>query len=243
MPDQLNRLPFNRTGQGRIWVSRRRFTTGFSARLARKAQIPSPAAACHVEIHVYLPQKSFKFQKGDPMSRRKELLAVLSASLVLGLAVLASLRHAQASEGREAMATSGTLTASKAWARISPVSGNPSAAFVTITNRGTADALVAAEAPLAGRIELHQHLMTGTVMRMRKTKAIPVAAKTTTVLGLHSYHLMLFDLKSQPLPGTVIPLTLRFKSGKSLTLDMIAQGISAMGPDGDSPMTQDHMGH
>ena len=58
----------------------------------------------------------------------------------------------------------GSLTIDHPWARASAT--ETGAAYMTITNQGTApDELVAAAAPVAGKVELHTHIAEGDVMR------------------------------------------------------------------------------
>jgi periplasmic copper chaperone A len=194
------------------------------------------------------------------MSRRKEVLAVCLASALLAVAAAAgslSEARAGAKEAASRMSPKLGLTAmtanfhvQDAWARINPVSGRPATGYVTIHYGGTtADALVSATTPLAKRVELHQHVMDKGIMRMPKITAIAIAPDSETKLSPGSYHLMLFDLTSQPKPGTQVPLTLTFKSGTRLTLAMVTQPVTAMGPDGKTVapatgmMAHDHMGH
>lgn len=172
------------------------------------------------------------------MSRRKEVMAICMASVLLAIAAITgSLSHANAAASALSV-TVGAMHTYDAWARINPVTGRPSSAYMTLHNSGTKpDALISATTPLAGRVELHQHQMDKGMMRMRKVDAIAIAPQSRTTLAPSGYHLMMFDLKSQPKPGTRMPVTLRFKSGIKLTLDMVAQAVTAMGPAGNPALS------
>ena len=78
-----------------------------------------------------------------------------------------------------------------------------------------ADALVAAELPVAARAELHTHIKDGDVMRMRQVSSIDVPAGGTVNLQPGGLHIMLIDLKEPLRQGETFPLTLTFaKAGK-----------------------------
>jgi periplasmic copper chaperone A len=104
-----------------------------------------------------------------------------------------------------------------AWARFSPIAGRPAAAYMTIHGSATADRLIAASSPVAGRVEIHDHIREGDVMRMVKLTGVDVPADGEVMFKPGGLHFMLFDVKSAPKPGTMFPLTLMFeKAGKQL---------------------------
>jgi hypothetical protein len=86
-----------------------------------------------------------------------------------------------------------------------------SAVFVTFANRSQGDInIVAAETPAAGKVELHDVIKEGDVMKMRQINHITLKAKATTELKPGSLHIMLFDL-TQPLKeGDEIEVTVTF---------------------------------
>jgi periplasmic copper chaperone A len=177
-------------------------------------------------------------------SRRNEIIATAVAVLVLAAAaVTGTLVQAKAPPpGMTAMAASFHIQ--DAWARINPVAGRPSAGYVTIHYGGKKpDMLVAAQTPVAGRVELHNHVMDKGIMRMTKVPGVAIAPDSETILKPSGYHLMMFDMKSLPKPGTKVPLTLTFKSGTTLTLMMVAQNLTASGPDGTAASKADPHSH
>jgi periplasmic copper chaperone A len=183
------------------------------------------------------------------LSRRQEIIATMIAGVVLLLAVvMGTASHVRAEKAAlpGITAMGGNFHIQDAWARINPVAGRPSTAYVTIHHGGKkADALVGVSSPIAARASLHNHLMTGKVMRMMKVADIAIAPDSETILKPGGYHVMLFDVKAPPKPGTKVPLTLTFKSGTKLTLMMVAQAITAGGPAGKSTAgaEMDHSGH
>jgi periplasmic copper chaperone A len=180
-------------------------------------------------------------------SRRKEIIATGLAVLVLAAAVVTGTLVQAKSPPSGMTAMAGNFHIQDAWARINPVAGRPSAAYVTIHYGGTKpDMLVAASTPVAGRVELHNHLMDKGVMRMVKVSSIVIPPDSETILKPSGYHLMLFDMKNLPKAGARVPLTLTFKSGTTLTVMMMAQGLTAGGPDGSpaaAGKAADHHGH
>ncbi|MGP8306190.1 copper chaperone PCu(A)C [Vibrio sp. YIC-376] len=100
------------------------------------------------------------------------------------------------------------------YARAMAPGATTSAVFVTFANRSQENInIVAAETPAAGKVELHDVIKEGDVMKMRQIDHITLSAKETTELKPGSLHIMLFDL-TQPLKeGDEIEVTVTFDSG------------------------------
>lgn len=105
-----------------------------------------------------------------------------------------------------------------------------SVAFLTIDN-GTdqADALIGAQSPAARSIELHEMIDADGVMAMRKVDAFATPAHSATILSPKGGHLMVFGLDPKLKPGDHAPLTLRFRSGKTISTQLLvtADAVSA----------------
>jgi len=87
--------------------------------------------------------------------------------------------------------------------------------FVTFANRSQEDInIVAAETPAAGKVELHDVIKEGDVMKMRQVDHITLAAKGTTELKPGSLHIMLFDLKQPLNEGDDIEVTVTYDNGQ-----------------------------
>lgn len=99
--------------------------------------------------------------------------------------------------------------------------GQPvSAAFMGLKNGDAADhALVRAESPSAGVVELHTHVHEGGMMKMRPVEKIDIKAGGETALQPGGFHIMLIDLKQTLEPDAVVPLTLIFEDGSTKTMD------------------------
>lgn len=127
-------------------------------------------------------------------------------------------------------ATVGDITVSKAWSRATVGKKRPGGVFLTIVNKGsTGDKLIAASTPAAGKSELHTHIMSDGVMKMRQVKNIEVAAGGMTMLKPGSFHVMIFNLKEALKEGGMFPLTLTFeKAGKAKVMVHVGKAGSMM---------------
>ena len=103
---------------------------------------------------------------------------------------------------------------SDAWLRPPAVAGRPGALYFTLTNPGTATAIVAVKMPLAARAELHAHDMANGIMRMRKVERVEVSAGGQVQFQPHGYHVMLFNLDEAKLAtAAVVSFTLILEGG------------------------------
>ncbi len=179
-------------------------------------------------------------------NRRPRLVLVATARAAL-LALPALLVAACAGGG---------LTVRDPWLRLTDPT-RPLGGFMTIVNEGSdTDALVGAESPAFGRIELHEtapasmespspsdHAGMATpstggpsempghggaspapsgemAMTMRPVEEIPIPARGEQVLQPGGYHLMLMEPTRPLVVGDKIELTLRFRSGRSVTIEV-----------------------
>lgn len=118
-----------------------------------------------------------------------------------------------------------TLWIDRAWVRLAPVPGRPSAGYLVIHGGRDATRLLAIESPSVGSSELHRSMTeqqggpsaplgTGMAMAtMRPVDGIDVPANGTIALAPGSYHLMLFGVSPQIAAGGTMPLTIRFARG------------------------------
>jgi periplasmic copper chaperone A len=90
--------------------------------------------------------------------------------------------------------------------------------YLTITSLAD-DALVGADSPRAGRVEMHETLEEGGVMKMVPTARIPLPAGEAVPFAPMGRHFMVIS----PAEGggdTSFPLVLTFESGARQTLDI-----------------------
>lgn len=107
------------------------------------------------------------------------------------------------------------IAVSDAFVRLPPPGQTVSAAFMTLSNGGEARKLIKAESPVAGSVELHNHIHDKGIMRMRQVTAIDLPAKGKASLQPGGYHIMLIGLKAPLQDGQKVPLTLTFDDGSS----------------------------
>ena len=126
------------------------------------------------------------------------------------LAVLALLAGPAAAKPGDVISVTG------AWTRPA-ASGLTDAGYLTVTNRGkTADRLLSASSPQAGKIEMMLSVMNGDISTMKPIgDGLELAPGQTVRFEPGGYHLMLEDLKHEQKLGGAMPVTLTFaKAGK-----------------------------
>jgi len=146
------------------------------------------------------------------MQARKHSLGVraLVAAFVLGTCAAAIAADA--------------VSVGNAWVRATVPGQSVAGAYMDITAQASA-ALVAAESPVADKVELHTMSMDGGMMRMRALERLVLPAKRTVSLTPGGHHLMLIGIKHQLKPGERVPLTLtvRDQRGVKSTLQVDAE--------------------
>lgn len=106
-----------------------------------------------------------------------------------------------------------------AWVRLSAVTGRPAAGFFTAHGTKKPDAVISITTPKAERVEMHSVSLENGVMRMRPEKSMAIPAYRETKLAPGGSHLMLFGVSPDVKPGSNIPLTFRFQSGETSTVN------------------------
>jgi len=114
----------------------------------------------------------------------------------------------------------GALTVEHPTARFTVAGQKAGGGFLSIDNRGAADRLVGASAPVSERVELHTMRMDGDVMRMRRVDAIDVPANGRLDMGPGGNHLMFMGLKAPLKVGDSFPMKLRFQKAGEMTVDV-----------------------
>ncbi|MDB5439824.1 MAG: hypothetical protein JWM33_2251 [Caulobacteraceae bacterium] len=118
----------------------------------------------------------------------------------------------------------GAIEVSQPWSRPA-AKGQTGVGYMTLTNTGAAPAtLVRIETAVAARAELHQSLMTGGVMSMKALPAgLVVPAGGKVELAPAGIHIMLVGLKQKLELGQKVSLTLVFKDGARLQIQLPVQ--------------------
>lgn len=101
--------------------------------------------------------------------------------------------------------------------------GPVSAIYMVISNKGgTADKLISVSADASDVTEVHEtKQMENGMMGMQPVQGgLDVPANGSVTLKPGSYHIMLMKLSKDLTPGVNIKLTLKFQSGKEMTVDV-----------------------
>lgn len=122
-------------------------------------------------------------------------------------------------EGAGAGLASGDISVSGAFARATVGAAETGAAYVTISNHGSADdALVGASSSASASVELHEMNMSGGMMRMRAIPRVAIPAGATVSFSPGGNHLMLIGLNGPLKAGSKISLTLEFEHARAITV-------------------------
>jgi len=132
------------------------------------------------------------------------------AAFLITVGAVAALSHAAEVE----------ISLSNAWVRPTLGAGRTTAAYVTITNAGTAaDRLTAVDAPNANSVEIHTAGMEDGIMRMRRLEGLDIPVGETVTMAPGGYHIMIIGLKEPIAMGATVPLTLTFEAAGSVTIE------------------------
>jgi len=105
------------------------------------------------------------------------------------------------------------------YARATPPNAATSAVFGEFMNHGDKDRfIISATTEAAGKVELHDVIKEGDVMKMRQVDRIAIPAKQTAVLKPGSLHIMLFNLTQPLVEGDSIDVELTFANGDKQTI-------------------------
>jgi len=108
-----------------------------------------------------------------------------------------------------------------AWSRPA-AQGATGAGFMTLTNPDAkADALVAAQTPLAREVQIHQSSMSGGMASMKMLAKVTVPARGSVTFAPGGYHLMLLGLTKALNSGDKVPVTLTFASGAKVRASFV----------------------
>jgi copper(I)-binding protein len=117
-----------------------------------------------------------------------------------------------------------------AWTRATPPGAKIAAGYMTIRNgSGTADKLVSASSPAAGKVETHVTVEEGGISKMRPVKGYDIPANGTFELKPSGAHLMLMNLKAPLKAGERVPLALRFQHAGEVRVELEVRPLGTTG--------------
>jgi hypothetical protein len=129
--------------------------------------------------------------------------------------------------------SAGGVTVTHPWVRATPGGVRVASAYLEMkAARGQGDRLVGANSPVAGTVELHNHVMEGGIAKMRRVDAIALPGGKSVVLKPSGYHLMLTGLKAPLREGDLVKITLVFEKAGTIDLEATVEPVGATGPHG-----------
>jgi copper(I)-binding protein len=136
----------------------------------------------------------------------------------------------------------GDIVVTAPWARATPGPIKIGAAYMSLTNRGTApDRLIGASSPVAERVELHTNMSQNGMMKMRPVDSVALPPGRTVQLEPSALHLMLVNLSAPLEEGSHFPLRVTFERAGVLDLQVTVGAVGASeSPDAGH---SDHSGH
>lgn len=111
------------------------------------------------------------------------------------------------------------LYVDQAWVRLSPNADSPSAAYFTVHGGPEAVELRGVTSQAAQRLEMHESLMEGGVMKMRAITSIPVPAGEAVAFAPGGKHVMIWGVNPAARQAGKLPLTLMFSNGDRIVID------------------------
>lgn len=162
------------------------------------------------------------------------MIKTFLAAVILLTATLPATAHVEESEH---------LTISHPWSRATAPNQKVGAVFMEISTKdGKADRLIGGSTPDAEKVEIHNHVMDGDVMRMRRIDGVEIPADGSVMLAPGGYHVMLIGLKAPLFEESVISLTLIFENAGTVEIEAVVEAAGARAASG-GPMPKMDMKH
>ena len=156
-----------------------------------------------------------------------------AAVCVAGLAGFALTAVAQNKPMAAAQFTAGAIVVTAPWTREPPSGARVAGGFMQVTNTGTTpDRLLGGNVTFAGRFEIHEMAMDGTVMKMRELPGgLEIKPGATVELKPGGYHIMFMDLKEPLKSGSTAKGRLTFEKAGEVEVEFViaAPGSRAAG--------------
>jgi copper(I)-binding protein len=123
------------------------------------------------------------------------------------------------------------ITVQNAWIRGIPPSAKTTAAFMSIHNTGSDDAVLkSADCDVAEIIQIHTMEQVGEIMKMKEVSELRIPANGQAILAPKGYHLMLIGLTRPVKEGETILLSLNFTDGATVAVDAVVKKWGSMPP-------------
>jgi copper(I)-binding protein len=122
----------------------------------------------------------------------------------------------------------GPIRVEAPWIRATPAGAQVAGGYMKIENTGReADRLMGGSTGIAGKFEIHEMKMSGTVMKMRELdKGLELPPGQSVELKPGSLHVMLMDLKGQAKAGDKVKGTLVFEKAGKVEVEYTVRGMA-----------------
>ena len=130
----------------------------------------------------------------------------------------------------------GSMHISQPWSRATPKGAAAGAAYMTITNKGTApDRVSCVSDDASAQCQIHSMTMEDGVMKMRPVEGgLGIKPGETVTLKPGSFHVMLLDLKHPLEQGQSVKATLKFDTAGTVDIEYPIAAIGAPVPGADA---------
>jgi copper(I)-binding protein len=125
----------------------------------------------------------------------------------------------------------GAIRIEAPWLRATPSGAQVAGGYMKIENTGREpDRLIGGTTGVAGKFEIHEMKMDGSIMRMRELpQGLELKPGQSVELKPGSYHLMLMDLKRQLKDGDKVTGTLVFEKAGTVQIEYAVRGAGSKG--------------
>jgi periplasmic copper chaperone A len=128
----------------------------------------------------------------------------------------------------------GSIHIAQPWSRATPKGATTAAAYMTITNKGTApDRVNCVSSDASAQCQIHTMDMENGVMKMRPVEGgLEIKPGETVTLKPGGLHVMFIDLKHPLMQGKTVEATLKFDNAGTIEVDYPVAAVGAGGPPG-----------
>jgi copper(I)-binding protein len=153
------------------------------------------------------------------------------ALITLAIGSLAALNGCQPDPGPKVAApVDPDISISDPWMRAAPPSARVLAGYLVIENpRSRPVALVGAASPIAGRVEIHETVVTDGLASMERRDRLEIAPGGRLVLEPGGAHLMFIEPSAVPADSQLVPVELLFESGERVAVELVVRAGPADG--------------
>ncbi|MBB3981268.1 hypothetical protein GGR44_000915 [Sphingobium fontiphilum] len=111
----------------------------------------------------------------------------------------------------------------QAWIRVSPNADSPSAGYFTVHGGDAPVTLRGVLTDRAQRVEMHETINDGGMMKMQAVDSVDVPAKGTVTFAPGGKHIMLWGINPAAVEQGKMPLTFLFSNGDRIIVDAVVQ--------------------